>query len=39
MNETGANDVRQGLVVVGTDGSNGSLHALRFAFEEALAEG
>ena len=39
MNETGANDVRQGVVVVGTDGSKGSLHALRFAFEEALRRG
>ena len=39
MNETAANDVRQGVVVVGTDGSKGSLHALRFAFEEALRRG
>ena len=39
MNETGASDVRQGVVVVGTDGSKGSVHALRFAFEEALRRG
>ena len=39
MNQTGANDVRHGLVVVGTDGSTGSVHALRFAFEEALRRG
>lgn len=39
MNETRASDVRQGVVVVGTDGSKGSVHALRFAFEEALRRG
>ena len=39
MNETGASDVRQGVVVVGTDGSKGSVHALRFAFEEAHRRG
>ena len=39
MNETGASDVRQGVVVVGTDGSKGSVHALHFAFEEALRRG
>ena len=39
MYETGASDVRQGVVVVGTDGSKGSVHALRFAFEEALRRG
>jgi len=39
MNETGTSDVWQGLVVVGTDGSKGSLHAMRFAFEEALRRG
>ena len=39
MNETGASDVSQGVVVVGTDGSKGSVHALRFAFEEALRRG
>ena len=39
MKETGASDVRQGVVVVGTDGSKGSVHALRFAFEGGLRRG
>src|SRR6478735_2352249 len=39
MNETGTSDVRQGFVIVGTNGSKGSVHALRFAFEEALRRG
>ena len=38
MNETRASN-RQGVVVVGTDGSKGSVHAVRFAFQEALRRG
>jgi hypothetical protein len=38
MNETRASN-RQGVVVVGTDGSKSSVHAVRFAFQEALRRG
>jgi nucleotide-binding universal stress UspA family protein len=39
MDETRTNEARQGVVVVGTDGSEASVPALRFAFEEGLRRG